>query len=308
MLTLDDRLLPVFARQHWLASLADIESAGGTAAQAARRVRSGRWQLVDVNVYRLAGVPPSWHGRLLAPVLSIPGAVASHFAAGALHGIDGIGRGTPELTIPRGQEHRRPGMLLHTSTDLDRCRVAVVEGIPTTDINRTILDLGRKLGDQRLLRSIEWARREDKTDWSSLIHTLARHARRGRPGIRRLRRVIVANAERDEITDSDFELLVLALLAEAGVRTPDLHHCVYEGDRFIAEVDLAYPQLKIAVELDGSVHLQPEVREKDLVKQNDLILAGWIVLRFSYGRFQRHPEQIVAEIRAAMTAARSRAV
>ncbi|HEX9766048.1 MAG TPA: hypothetical protein VGA36_04740, partial [Nitriliruptorales bacterium] len=195
MPTLDDRLLPVFARQHWLVSMADIEAADGTAAQAARRVQAGRWGLADVNVYRLLGVPSSWHSRQLAPILSIPGGVASHFAAGALHGIDGIGRGTPELSIPRGQEHRRRGMRLHTSTDLDRCRVLVVEGIPTTDIDRTLLDLGRRLGDLRLLRAIEWARREDRTDWSSLIRTLAAHARRGRPGIRRLRRIILANAE-----------------------------------------------------------------------------------------------------------------
>jgi hypothetical protein len=185
--------------------------------------------------------------------------------------------------------------------------VVLLEGIPTTDIDRTLLDLGRRLGDLRLLRAIEWARREDRTDWSSLVKTLAAHARRGRPGIRRLRRIILANAEREEISDSDFELLVLALLAEAGVPTPELHHKVCEGDRFIAEVDLGYPALRIAIELDGSVHLQPEVREKDLVKQNDLILAGWIVLRFTYGRFRRHPEHVVTEIRAAIAAARSRA-
>ena len=115
MPTLDDRLLPVFARQHWLVSMADIEAADGTAAQAARRVQAGRWGLADVNVYRLLGVPSSWHSRQLAPILSIPGGVASHFAAGALHGIDGIGRGTPELSIPRGQEHRQvaPSILRH---------------------------------------------------------------------------------------------------------------------------------------------------------------------------------------------------
>ena len=86
----------------------------------------------------------------------------------------------------------------------------------------------------------------------------------------RLRRVIAANAHREEITDSDFELLVLALLVEHGLPEPVLHHRIFDGSRFVAEVDLAYPELRIAIELDGKVHLEPEVRERDLPRQNDL--------------------------------------
>lgn len=301
MSTLDDRLLPVFAAQHWLTSAGDVEAAGGSPAMAGWRVRSGRWTLADVNVYRLRGVPLSWESKLLAPIISIgDGAVASHFAAAALHGIDGFGRGVPEISIPRGREHRRNGVRVHTSTDLDRCTTVTVDGIPVTEVSRTILDIGRRVGDPKLLRAIEWARREQRTDWSTLIHTLARHARRGRPGIRRLRRVIVANMDREEVTDSDFELLVLGLLAEAGLPTPVLHHRVMDGDRFVAEVDLAYPRWKIAIELDGAVHLQRAVRERDLPRQNDLVLEGWVVLRFTWRRFADHPEQVVNEIRAAI--------
>ena len=96
MTTLDDRLLPVFAAQHWLVGVDDVVAAGGTASMARDRVQSGRWSQADVNVYRLVGVPSSWHSRLLAPILAIGGgAVASHFAAAALHGIEGFGRGSP---------------------------------------------------------------------------------------------------------------------------------------------------------------------------------------------------------------------
>jgi very-short-patch-repair endonuclease len=115
--------------------------------------------------------------------------------------------------------------------------------------------------------------------------------------------VILAHADRTEITDSDFELLVLAAIAEHGLPAPVLHHRVVEGGRFVAEVDLAYPDLRVAIELDGRVHLQPEVRERDLPRQNDLVLLGWTVLRFSWHRFANHPERVIAEIRAAMRAA-----
>lgn len=308
MTTLDDRLLPVFARQHWLVSSDDVQAAGGTPTCASKRVAAGRWQRADVGVYRLVGMPKPWEARVLAPLLAIGGgAVASHLTAAALHGIPGFGRGTPEISVPRRSDRRRDELIVHTSTDLERTTPTIVDGVPTTDLARTILDIGRVVGPMRQLRAIEWSRREGRLDWPDLIGTLARHARRGRPGIRRLRRVITANVERSEITDSDFELLVLALLAEAGLPEPVLHHRVYVDGRFVAEVDLAYPALKIAIELDGKVHLEADVREHDLMRQNDLVLAGWIVLRFTYERYRTRPEQLIAEIRAAINAARAAA-
>jgi very-short-patch-repair endonuclease len=305
---LDDRLLPILISQHWLVSRADVLGAGGSAAQITERLRTGRWVRVDHGVYRPSLAPATWSARVLAPILASrrdASVLASDHTAAALHGIPGYGRGRPELSTPRGYNLRRPGMRVRTSTDLDRCRIVVVDGIPTTDLARTILDLGRTVGDARVLRAAEWARRERGVTWSDLISTLARHARRGRGGVRRLRRVIVANAHRNEITDSDFELLLLTLMLEHGLPEPVLHHRVMAGDRFVAEVDLAYPALQIAIEADGKVHLENDVRERDLPRQNDLVLSGWTVLRFSWTRFVTRPERIVAEVAQARDDARA---
>lgn len=307
MATLDDRLLPVFVRQHWLVTLSDVVSCGGTQQAAWSRVQSGRWEQAELGVYRLASPTVTWESRLLALILSAGhGAVASHFAAAVLHGLPGFAKGASEITIHRGRDLRRSGARVHTSKDLDRCQRVVINGIPTTDLDRTLLDLARKLGPSRLLRTIEACRRAGSTDWSSLISTLARHARRGRPGVTRLRGVILVNAHREEVTDSDFELLVLAMMAEVGLPTPELHHRVYDGERFVGEVDLAYPHLKVAIELDGTDHLDADVRERDLPRQNDLVLSGWTILRFSWTRFSTRPERVMAEIRAAINEARAR--
>jgi very-short-patch-repair endonuclease len=304
MTTLDDALLPVFIRQHWLVTLDDVFARGGDAHAAHHRVRIGRWELVDRCVYRLVGSPHTWHARVLAPILSVGGrTAASHLTAASLHGMPGFGHGTPEISVERGVNHRRPSLITHTSTDLERCRTVVVDGIPTTDCSRTILDLARRTSDRRLLRVTEWGRRNDLTSWNDLITTLAHHARKGRPGIRRLRRMILANADRAVITDSDFELLVLSLLREHALPEPVLHHRVFDGDRFVAEVDMAYPAHRIAIELDGAVHLEAAVRERDLPRQNDLVLLGWTVLRFTWQRFVDRPDLVVAEVRAALRAA-----
>jgi very-short-patch-repair endonuclease len=301
MSPLDQRLLPLFARQHWLVSQDDVRRAGGSWRQADARVRAGAWERVDRGVYRLVGAPTTWEGRVLAPILSIGGrTVASHACAAALHGIPGFGEGVPEISVERGLGARRADLRLHTSTDLDRTNTVVMRGVPCTSLPRTILDLARAGSDKRILRAIEWGRRTDRTVWTDLASTLARHARRGRPGIRRLRRIILANAHREEVTDSDFELLVLALLREHGLPEPVLHHRVFDGGRFVAEVDLAFPELRIAIELDGSAHLERDVRERDLPRQNDLVLLGWTVLRFTWKRFTERPESVIAEVREAI--------
>jgi Protein of unknown function (DUF559) len=271
-------------------------------------VRRGWLTEADVDVYRVAGAPSTWESRVLAAILSAsPDALASHRTAAALWDLEGFTRGTPEITIPRGVRYRRSTVLAHESTDLERCGIRRRQGIPLTDPGRTLLDLGRFVSDKRLLRAIESARRQRLTSWEELIATLARHARRGRAGVRRLRRVITANLHRDEITDSDFELLVLALLLEHGLPEPFVHHELRTPNGlFLAEIDLAYPALRIAIELDGGVHRRRDVFERDRPRQNGIVLEGWIILRFTWDMFVHHPEAIVAEVRAALRLARSR--
>ena len=304
MSELDRGLADLASRQHGTFSARQALQLGGTRLMLHGRERAGRIDKVDVDVYRIAGVPPSWESRIMAVALSAgSGALISHRAAAALWGFEGFNRGVPEVTIPRGRKYRRTGVRTHESTDLDRTSPRQRAGIPLTDPSRTLLDLARFIGDRRLLQAVESARRSHLTSWPELIATLVKHARRGRPGVRRLRRVIAANAHRDEITDSDFELLVLALLREHALPEPVLHHQLRGSDgRLLAEIDLAYPHLKIAIELDGKVHQSDEVFERDRPRQNQIALEGWTILRFTWKTFRDRPDEIVREIAAAIRA------
>lgn len=297
---LDRALADAAAQQLGLVTLGDAQRAGAGSDQLHDRWRSGRLERLAPAVYRVAGAPATADQLMLANLLSIdrPAAV-SHLAAARRFGVPGYDRATPEISVPRGTRVVREGVRVHESTDLDRCRIVDVDGVPTTEAARMLLDLGRYVGPQRLLRNIEWCRRRDLVDWPTLIETLAAHARRGRPGIRKLRAAIDANAHRIEVTDSDLELLVLSLIREHELPEPVLHHEVWDGDRFVAEVDLAYPERRIAMECDGPVHLEPAVHERDLARQNDLVLVGWQVLRFTPERYWTRRLSIVSEVRAA---------
>jgi very-short-patch-repair endonuclease len=66
---------------------------------------------------------------------------------------------------------------------------------------------------------------------------------------------------------------------------------------FIARVDLAYPELRIAIEYDGEDH-----RDRwadDIVRQNRIIGAGWTLMRYAKGDLFGRPDAVVAQVRAA---------
>jgi very-short-patch-repair endonuclease len=48
------------------------------------------------------------------------------------------------------------------------------------------------------------------------------------------------------------------------------------------KIDFAYPKFKIAIELDGLGHAAGAVFRDDRRRQNELVLQGWLVLRFTY--------------------------
>lgn len=287
---LDRRLASVAAGQHSMISLADVRAAGGTRSHAKTRVHSGRWELVTDGVFRISGVPWTYEARVMALLLSLgPDAVASHACAARLLGL-GFVTAPPEATVPRARKLTREGFRVHRSTDLDRCAIRVVDGIPVTEPARTLLDLGRYLGPNALARAVEQGRRLDLVTWADLILCLSTHARQGRHGVRRLRQVIASGAAIDEVTDTDSELMALSVIRERGLPEPVLHHRVYEGDTLLAELDLAYAHLLAAIEIDGSVHLDPAVRRKDDARDHELRRRGWMVRRVWWEIPVRQPE------------------
>ena len=94
------------------------------------------------------------------------------------------------------------------------------------------------------------------------------------------------------------------LVKKYGLPMPVFQHRVYStGGVFLGRVDFAYPELKIAIEVDGwQAHSTPGQLDRDLARQNKLILNGWTVLRFSWKRVVLRPAEVAAQIAAALGA------
>ena len=72
-----------------------------------------------------------------------------------------------------------------------------------------------------------------------------------------------------------------------------------EHGQVLAEIDFADPELKIAIEVDGrAFHSDRRSFERDRVRQNMLVIEGWVVLRFTWERIVSDPDGVIAEVSA----------
>ncbi|MEY2426017.1 MAG: hypothetical protein QOI61_1589 [Actinomycetota bacterium] len=301
-----DRLVAEIAlRQHSVITSTDVGAAGGNRRHVDARLLAGRWKSVYEDVWRLAGAPWTYEGKVLAAVKAAgPGAVASHLCAARLLDM-GFATALPEISVPRGRNFRPKGVTVHTSSDLDRCGTEVRKLIPVTDAARTVLDLGRFIKVKALLKAIEDGRRLELLDWHDVVVCLATHARKGRHGITRLREAIAVGALNDGVTDTDSELVALSLFREYGFPEPTLQHRIFRDDgRIVAEMDFAYIDKKVNFEVDGTVHLDPVQRAKDDARDHELrTVYGWTVRRIPWEIPVHQPREFVRIVRETLASA-----
>lgn len=93
-------------------------------------------------------------------------------------------------------------------------------------------------------------------------------------------------------------------LVRAGLPRPVTQHVISRTGRFIARVDLAWPELKVAIEYDGLWHHDPDQFHRDRQRLNQILGDEWIVLHVTSRRMRRDFEGLLAEIRSVLRARR----
>lgn len=274
-----------------------------------RRSRLGRYVLEHPGVFSFAGLPESWERSVLAACLAAGDeAVASHRAAARLWGLTDRSDDIVEITVPGPRHPRLHGVLVHRSADLMARHTTVRRRIPVTNPLRTMVDLAAVLEAEQV---------EDALDaglaWPSLFSVRAvatilnELAGRGRRGAGVLRKVLEERELGNAASDSQLENRMAKLLRRAGLPRAVFHHVVRTPTGvFLAEVDFAYPDVKLAIEVDGfGVHGTPRAMAKDFVRQNGLVPYGWRVLRFTWRQVVREPEMVAAAVAAALDGLRA---
>jgi len=68
-------------------------------------------------------------------------------------------------------------------------------------------------------------------------------------------------------------------------------------------LDVWYAEYLVQVEIDGGQHTEVRTTWEDMRRQNDLWVAGVRVLRFPAWLLRVRPDEVIGQVRAALTAA-----
>ena len=100
--------------------------------------------------------------------------------------------------------------------------------------------------------------------------------------------------------------MVADLLVESGLSRPLMEHRINSlSGELVAQVDLAYPECRVAIELDSRRwHLNRVSFDKDPERRNRLTVLGWTVLNFTWNHYVQEPRKLCATVEAACRQAR----
>jgi len=262
------------------------------------RIANGTWERIHRGLYLVSGNTIDRHHEILGAILRVGGpAWASHSTAAELWELPIRPPTSVEITTPLGRLVRQQGIRAHRSGRISENDVRVVDGIPVLSGARTVLDLSGRVGVRELGRIMDDGLRR-RVFTLAALHAVFRELPYEAPGRSpaTMRKVLAARTVGFHPGDSELERTVLQAILDAGLPEPISQHPVKLG-RNTYRLDLAYPDHKIAIEVDGfAFHHDRGTFDRDRQRQNDLVTAGWTVLRFTA---RSTPEEIAATVRSA---------
>jgi very-short-patch-repair endonuclease len=254
-------------------------------------LRSSAWQRPLRGVYADAAIPPGPGLQLRAAAVLMPphAAFSGRAAAWLLGAASALDEGDPvEMSIPSAARWGPVTGLVVRCVALPALDVVTHREVQCTSPLRTAVDLARSgqaeqtvpVLDQLLART------------GLLVPDVLAAAVPG-SGPEALQAICWA----DPRAESPPESLVRVQLRRRGL-VPAPQFVVRDGrGGFVARVDLAFPEQRVAVEYDGAWHAEQGQFAKDRRRLNALLAAGWRVVHLTAADL-RTPDAVAARVRA----------
>ncbi|MFM7064861.1 MAG: type IV toxin-antitoxin system AbiEi family antitoxin domain-containing protein [Actinomycetes bacterium] len=299
MSTLDlHAVVPLAQAQGGAFTLAQAERAGISPRTVLHSARAGLVEQVHPGVYRFPGAPVGRIGSLWAAHLYLPaGARLSHESALVLHGVRNVPVELAATLGPDGNQRVR-GVRVHRLCDLGDEHCATVRGLPTTTLDRALVDVASVVSKVRLGHLVDQVTITDRsTSVGRIARTLRQVNRRGRKNITNLVDVLNERSPGEPAPRSSLEQRFDALIAASGLPAPRREHPVTGADGHVGLVDRFWPEADLVGEVDGRVwHSREAAMAKDRARDRAAAAQGLIVLRFLDQELDDCPELVVADL------------
>ena len=282
------------SRAHGVVTRTELLDAGVTRRQIAHRLRTGSLIAVFRGVYRVGHRAPSLEARYMAAVKAAGNeGVLSGLAAAHLLGLI---KGTAPPPEVSARTARKIKGVRTRRRHLDRRDTTVWRGIPTTTLQRTLIDLSSVLSLNALAAAFHEASVRNRLKPEQVEARVTERL----AGAEKLRRVLRGDAH---ATLSELERIFRKLLRGDGLDLPETNRPA--GGRY---VDCRWPQHKLTVELDSyRYHNTRHAWERDRRREREAYARGDQFRRYTYGDVTERAESVLTELRPLLTPPESRA-
>ena len=217
-------------------------------------------------------------------------------SAGAHLGITRRRQSAIDVVCPRALRPRGPIRPHRFSLQADE--LTIHDAIPTTTVARTLLDLAAVLDRHALERAMNEAEVQRLTSSVALPTLLQRHPRR--PGAGSLREILALETLGVDVTLSELEDLLLALVDEAHLPRPRTNAAIELPTGTIV-VDCLWMPQRVVLELDGErFHGTSRRRRQDRARDRDLAAAGYLPLRAGWHDLHGGRADLIRQLRATL--------
>lgn len=277
-------VVEILARLGGCATAAELAGAVPPGALKAA-VQRGDVERLARGVYGLPSVGPD---RLAAVAYD---GVVSYTSAAITWGLPVLVRPEkPHVTVP-AQRRPRPGR----PAELHWAAVSPTErAARLTSLLRTVLDCARILPFGEALAIADAALATGRVTKDELVAAAVSMRGPGRPNAVRVATEATGKSE------SFLESMLRSLLITEGIEGFEPQVVVHTGGTR-ARVDLGHRPARIALEAEGyEFHGSPGSFAADCRRYDDLVTAGWLVLRFTYQQVIGDPSWVVETVRSAV--------
>jgi hypothetical protein len=288
------------ARQGGVFTSGQAQREGWTPRQIRRRLAAGRWSYVAgwaLARTDLCGKPWTAFQLAIAAWLTIPTVVSSHWTAALLHGFPVESPETKCAHVTSGARIA-PGrsIVVHNLRLADHEIARYAANVRITSKERTALDLLSIMPLSAALDLWAWVSSRKILDPAGLEAAISRRRRwRGRPQLQQILQLVGSGAV------SGAEFLLHQLLREAGIEGWTAGVTIADAEGVIAVVDVRFDGTRVVIEIDGfRAHSSKASFINDRRRQNRLIAADYRVLRYTWDDLRNRPQEVIAEIRAAL--------
>jgi hypothetical protein len=255
------------------------------------QLRGPAWRRLFEDVYIHVDRPVTHALRArAAAALVVPGSVVTGRSAAVLWGVGLAEVGDEvELTVPPSWHPRRVRGVRVRRAVLPVGQVGRRRDVPVTTPEATALRLAASLSRDDAVVAVDQLLGTGLVDRASL----GRLASSMRGAGSAQARAVCALA--DGLAESPQETRLRLLIGRSTLPAPVAQFNVVHEGRFIARVDFAWPDLRVAVEYDGLWHAEAGQFARDRQRLNRLDSAGWRVF-FVTAADLRRPDLLIARL------------